>query len=75
MRFNRDHMPILLQRSEQTAIDPRVEPRTFRRDAEGRVVVSVHQVVRDLSGAVLADQIVEHVYEMQDGLVCRMEIR
>jgi len=44
-----------------TAIDPRVEPRAFRWDAEGRVVVSVHQVVRDLGGAVLADQIVEHV--------------
>jgi ketosteroid isomerase-like protein len=58
-----------------TAIDPRVEPRAFRWDAEGRVVVSVHQVVRDLTGTVLADQIVEHVYEMQDGLVCRMEIR
>jgi hypothetical protein len=31
--------------------------------------------VRDLTGKVLADQIVEHVYEMQDGLVRRMEIR
>jgi hypothetical protein len=58
-----------------TAIDPRVEPRAFRLDAEGRVVVSVHQVVRDLPGKVLADQIVDHVYEMQDGLVRRMEIR
>ncbi len=57
------------------AIDPRVEPRAFRWDADGHLVVSVHQIVRDLTGTVIADQIVEHVYEMHDGLVRRMEIR
>ena len=57
------------------AIDPRVEPRSFRTDAEGRISISVHAIVRDLTGKVLSDQTVEHVYEMQDGLVRRMEIR
>jgi hypothetical protein len=57
------------------AIDPRVEPRAFRGDAEGRMIVSVHQTVRDLAGAMLSEQLVEHVYEMKDGLVRRMEIR
>ena len=57
------------------AIDPRVEPRSFRTDSEGRISISVHAIVRDLTGTVLSDQTVEHVYEMQDGLVRRMEIR
>jgi hypothetical protein len=57
------------------AIDPRVEPRAFRQDAEGRIVISVHQVVRDLMGKVVVDQMVQHVYELQDDLVRRMEIR
>jgi hypothetical protein len=57
------------------ALDPHVEPRAFRWEADGRVTVSVHQVVRDLAGTVLADQMVEHVYEFQDDSVRRMEIR
>ena len=57
------------------AINPHVEPRSFRWDADGHIIVSIHQIVRDLSGTVLADETVEHIYEMQDGLVLRMEIR
>jgi ketosteroid isomerase-like protein len=56
-------------------IDPHVEPRHFHTDADGRTVVEVHQVVRDLAGAVLADQTVQHVYTVQDGLIRHMEIR
>ena len=56
-------------------IDPRVEPVGFRVDAPGRVVVDVHQVVRDLTGQVKADRMVQHVYEVRDGLIVRMEIR
>ncbi|HET7550932.1 MAG TPA: nuclear transport factor 2 family protein [Gemmatimonadaceae bacterium] len=55
-------------------IDPHVEPVGFSDDA-GRIVVDVHQVVRDLSGAVIADLMVQHVYTMDGGLVRRMEIR
>jgi hypothetical protein len=35
----------------------------------------VHQIVRGLTNNVLADQKVEHVYELRDGVVWRMEIR
>jgi ketosteroid isomerase-like protein len=31
------------------------------------------QVVRDLAGTALADQMVEHVYQLQDGYVRRMD--
>jgi hypothetical protein len=58
-----------------TMIDPHVDPVGFSSDAAGRIVVDVHQVVRDLGGAVIADQMVQHVYTIEDGLVRRMEIR
>ncbi len=57
------------------AIDPHVEPRAFKTESDGRITVSVHQTVRDRSGEVLADQMVEHIYSMQDGFIRRMEIR
>ena len=56
-------------------LDPHVEPASIARGEDGRSVVQVHQVVRDLSGAVLMDRMVEHVYELVGGLVTRMEIR
>ena len=51
-----------------------IDPRVFSWDAEGRVAVSVHQIVRDRTGTVLADQIVDHTHEMRDGLVRRNKI-
>ena len=56
-------------------IDSHVEPVGFGVDDEGRVVVEVHQVVRDLDGAVLSDGRVRHVYRFRDGLVAEMQIR
>jgi hypothetical protein len=53
----------------------RVEPVGFSTDREGRMVVSVHQVVRDLDGRVLSDGMVAHVYRIEDGLIRSMEIR
>ncbi|HEV2396896.1 MAG TPA: nuclear transport factor 2 family protein [Candidatus Sulfotelmatobacter sp.] len=56
-------------------IDPHVDPQAFETDHAGRVVVGVHQVVRDLSGKVLLDRMVEHIYSLRDGLIESMEIR
>ena len=56
-------------------IDPRVEPKSFDLDEAGRVVVGVHQVVRDLAGKTLLDRMVEHVYSIEGGLIRNMEIR
>ena len=56
-------------------IDPHVEPRGFGTDETGRVVADVHQVVRDLAGKVLADQMVQHIYLIENGLIRSMEIR
>jgi hypothetical protein len=56
-------------------IDPRVEPVRIADDETGHTVVDVRQVVRDLCGTVLEDQIVQHVYCFRDGLIERMDIR
>lgn len=56
-------------------IDPHVEPVGFKVDDARRVVVTVHQVVRDLAGKTLLDRMVEHVYTMEGGLIRSMEIR
>src|SRR3981081_722336 len=55
-----------------TMIDPTVQRRGFGSDETGRVVVDVHQVVRDLAGKVLAEQRVQHVYLIEDGLIRSM---
>lgn len=56
-------------------IDPMVEPVDFRQEQNGRVAVTVRQVVRDLAGTVIAQGHVVHVYRCADGLVHDMEIR
>ncbi len=55
-------------------IDPHVEPVSFRTDDSGRTTVTVHQLVRSLNGGVLIDQMVEHAYLIEDGLIRRMDI-
>ena len=57
------------------AIDPHVEPVRFATDAAGRIIVDVHQVVRDRAGVVKADEMVRHVYVLVDGLIRSMQIR
>ena len=56
-------------------INPHVDPVSFNPDSSGRIVVGVHQVVRDLAGKVLTDRMVEHVYSLEDRLIRSMEIR
>jgi hypothetical protein len=55
-------------------IDSHVEPLRFSRDPGDRTTVEVHQVVRDLAGKIVSDQIVQHVYTIQDNLIQRMDI-
>jgi len=56
-------------------IDPRVEPVAVTTLDDGRIAVAVQQVVRSLSGELLREQMVQHVYRLEDGLVRNMEIR
>ena len=56
-------------------LNPHVEPTNFTLDADGRIVVDVHQVVHDKGGKLVVDQMVRHVYEIRDGLIQSMLIQ
>ena len=55
-------------------IDPHVEPVVFYSEDAGHILVDVHQVVRDLAGAVLADEHVGHRFTLARGLIQMMEV-
>ena len=55
-------------------INPHVEPIAFYAEDAGQVLVKVHQVVRDLAGAVLADEHVGHRFTIGHGLIQAMEV-
>jgi len=62
-------------RTRQWAIiDPHVEPVSFSTLADEGVAVEVHQTVRDLSGNILSDRIVRHVFRVEHGLIRRFDI-
>jgi ketosteroid isomerase-like protein len=54
-------------------VNPRVDPQTFHIDGD-KVTVDVHQVVRAMDGSVIVDQMVKHVFTVQEGLVKIFEI-
>jgi hypothetical protein len=61
--------------SEQwSEIDPHVEPVAFHQEDDDCVLVQVHQVVLDLSGTVLADNVVAHRFTVTNGLIKAMEV-
>lgn len=55
-------------------VDPHVDPLNIKLFDDGRYVVEVHQVVRDLEGNLLLDTIVHHAYQIANGLIERMDI-
>lgn len=55
-------------------INPHVEPVAFYPQDTGHILVAVHQVVRDLAGAVLADEHVGHRFTLARGLIQAMEV-
>ena len=73
--FARGHLEVRAYWTEQwSEIDPHVEPVSFGTEGDGRILVHVHQVVRDLSGAVLADGYVGHRFTIEAGLIRAMEV-
>ena len=55
-------------------IDGHVEPVAFHPEDAGQILVEVHQVVRDLTGAMLADEHVGHRFTIEHGLIQAMEV-
>lgn len=56
-------------------VDPHVEPVDISTSPGGEIVVEVHQIVRDLAGNVLVDQMVGHIFRIENRLVKRFDIR
>ena len=57
------------------SIDPHVTPVCFVAEDGGRIVVDVRQVIRDRAGNLVRDEMVQHVYRLEEGVVRSMEIR
>ena len=55
-------------------IDAYVEPTNVRELPDGRLEVSVHQVVKDKHGALVFEGPVKHLYTLKDGLLQQMDI-
>lgn len=71
----RGHQEIQAYWKEQwSEIDPHVEPVSFYPEGAGRILVDVHQVVRDLNGVILGDEHVGHRFTIEDGLIQAMEV-
>lgn len=55
-------------------IQPQLETLKFETDENNRNVVTVHQVIKDLQGNLLADTTVHQIFTIEDGLIILYEI-
>ena len=55
-------------------LDPLVEPVGFSGREDGRIVVTVHQVVKNKEGQLLSDGTVHHIYTFEGDAIKRMDI-
>ncbi len=56
-------------------INGTVVPQAFATTPDGRIDVTVHQVVKDLEGELISDSTVHHVYRLRDDRIEHMEIK
>ena len=57
------------------SINPHVEPTGYELLPDGRIAVTVHQVVHELDGMLLMDTVLRHIYRLRGGLIEHMEIQ
>jgi hypothetical protein len=55
-------------------IDPIVKPRRFELLPDGRIAAHVHQLVRDLDGKIILEQMVQHIYLLDGAQILSMHI-
>lgn len=55
-------------------IQAELETLKFETDANNRNVVTVHQIIKDLQGNVLADATIHQIFTIEDGLISVYEI-
>ena len=56
------------------AIQPELATLKFETDEQNRNVVTVHQIIKDLQGNVLADATVHQIFTIENGLISLYEI-
>lgn len=56
------------------SIRAELEPLKFEMDENNRNIVTVHQIIRDLQGNVLADVTVRQIFTLENGLISVYEI-
>jgi len=55
-------------------IQPELKTLKFETDEKNRNVVTVHQIIRDLQGNLLADATVQQIFTIENGLISLYEI-
>ena len=55
-------------------IDPIVKPQRFELLPDGRIVVHVQQIVRDLDGKVIMERTLHHIYRLDGAQIVSMDI-
>ena len=55
-------------------IQPELETLKFETDENNRNIVTVHQIIRDLQGNLLADATVQQIFTIENGLISLYEI-
>jgi hypothetical protein len=60
--------------NQYKVIQVQLETLKFETDASNRNVVTVHQIVRDLQGNLLADTTIQQIFTIENGLISLYEI-
>ena len=60
--------------NQSKAIQPELETLKFETDENNRDIVTVHEVIKDLQGNLLADATVHQIFTIEDGLISLYEI-
>lgn len=55
-------------------IQPQLEPLLFETDENNREVVTVHQIIKDLQGNLLAEMTVQQIFTIENGLISVYEL-
>jgi len=71
--YGRDNVREYWQRQFEV-LSPQLEILKSETDEKGRIVVTVHQVVKDLEGNILVDRIVQQIFTVENDLIKIFEI-
>lgn len=61
-------------RKQFEIIKSQLEPLNYETDENNRNVVTVHHIIRDLEGKVLAEMTNQHIFTIENGLIILFEI-